>query len=97
MTSLADLSLSLDKLAAAMQHFISSSPLTNAICWPFVLSHLKTPAAPHDSSAPAAAADIKASDQQTAAESDSVLELTQQWINGVVNRATHIICTLHQV
>ena len=92
-TSLADFSLSLDKVAAAMQKFISGSPLTNSLCWPYAFSHLDRPAAPQTCDA---ALDAKASNRQAAAGSDFVYELTQQWIHGVVERTTRIICTLHQ-
>lgn len=92
LTSLEDLSLSLDKLEAGMQQFIHGSPLTNVLCWPFVFSHLKLLAAPRASPETAA----KAGHEQAANESDAVIELTQQWIQGIVEKATLIICTLHQ-
>ena len=47
-------------------------------------------------SATAVSTSVTASEQQAAPESNAVIELTEQWIQGIVKRTTNIICTLHQ-
>ena len=97
-TSLEDLSFSLAKLTAAMRHSIGGGKLADVLCWPYAFSHLKQPPDPQKldtrgmTGVPAEARVT----QGTETASDAAHELAQEWVQLILDRTTHLICTLHQ-